>query len=99
MCCNALAEEYRKRGDEESLESALEYHNMELEMCRTVNNIRSAVTALRCLGDCSRDLDDIQNAKHYYQQALYLSRESCRTVDDVKQEHTCSTKSRYGCGC
>ena len=99
MCCNALAEEYHKRGDEESLESALQYHTMELETCRTINNVRSATTALRCLGDCSRDLGDIQSAKRYYQQALYLSRESCRTVDDVKQEHTCSSKSRYWNGC
>lgn len=93
MCCNALAEEYHKLGDEESIKNALHYHYVELETCRSINNVRSAITALRCLGDCSRDLGDIQNAKRYYNQSLYLSRESSRNVDDIKQEHICSSKS------
>ena len=91
-CCNALAEEYRKRGDEESLNSALTYHNMELDVCREIDSVNSAILALRCLGDCYRDLGDIQEAKPYYHDALALNRQKCKHVDDLQQEHACLPK-------
>ena len=87
-----MAEEYRKRGDEESLHSALTYHNMELDVCREIDSVNSAILALRCLGDCYRDLGDIQEAKPYYHDALALNRQKCKHVDDLQQEHACLPK-------
>ena len=94
-CYNAIAEEYRKQGDVESLQKAVHFHQLELSCCKQIDFVQGYSIALRFLGDCYRDLGDIANAKQCYHDALSLARQNCIHIADLVHEHACASTGIY----
>ena len=90
-CYNALGEEYRKRGDNDSLMNAIKYHKMETRECEEHDMIDASASAYRYLGDSYRDIGDIANAKKCYHTALALMRGNLEHVSECEKKHACSS--------
>lgn len=85
-----MGEEYRKKGDEESLRIAIEYHELELKNCEENDLVFESACSCRFLGDVYRDSEDIQSAKNCYHKALGMIRQNCNHVSSYIEEHSCS---------